>query len=127
MSSPGTGEVTGLNSAIAYAEQLSAYCTHTGDQIGSVLPSGQAAATSCEQARESLAGGGVTGEPLTNVSSVQDEMTAAVEALNQALAQLEAAGASAEALTSQLRSHLSVQEAYSANPDAGSKDFVTAD
>lgn len=122
-----TGEITGLNSAIDYATQLATYCTHTSDQISSVLPSGDDAANSCERARESLAAGGVTGEALSHVESVQEQMTHAVQALHQALSQLEAAGAAAEAVTSRLSAHLSVQEAYQANPDAGHREFVTAD
>lgn len=120
-------EITGLNSAIQYANDLSTYCSHTNDQISSVLPSDNNAVSSCEQARASLESGGVTGQPLADVTAVQEQMTAAVTALNDALSQLEAAGASAESLRQRLTSHLSVQESYSANPDAGSREFVTAD
>jgi len=120
-------EITGLNSAIQYANDLSTYCSHTNDQISSVLPSDTNAVSSCEQARASLESGGVTGQPLADVTAVQEQMTAAVTALNDALSQLEAAGASAESLRQRLTSHLSVQESYSANPDAGSREFVTAD
>src|SRR5699024_832229 len=120
-------EITGLNSAIQYASELSTYCNHTNDQISSVLPTGTDASSSCEQARASLETGGVTGQPLADVTAVQEQMTAAVTALNDALSQLDAAGASAESLRQRLTSHLSVQESYAANPDAGHKEFVTAD
>lgn len=120
-------EITGLNSAIQYANDLSTYCSHTNDQISSVLPSGGDATSSCEQARASLESGGVTGQSLADVTAVQEQMTAAVTALNDALSQLEAAGASAESLRQRLTSHLSVQESYAANPDAGTREFVTTD
>jgi hypothetical protein len=123
----GSGEISGLNQAITYAEGLSAYCTHTTDQIGTVLPNGEEAVASCEQALNNLGAGGVTGRALQDVASVQEQMTNAVAELQAALAQLEAAGAAAESLKVELTSHLAVQEAYAATPDAGSKEFVNAE
>jgi hypothetical protein len=120
-------EITGLEAAISYAAELSAYCTHTRDQISAVVPTGDEAAASCEKAQADLAAGGVTGQALTDVASVQEQMTAAVAELNAALAQLEAAGAAATSLQGELESHRGVKEAYNATPDAGNKEFVTAE
>ncbi|WP_276313925.1 hypothetical protein [Solihabitans fulvus] len=120
-------EITGLESAISYAGQLAAYCTHTTDQISAMVPTGDEAAASCEQAQADLSTGGVTGQALTDVASVQEQMTGAIRDLHAALTQLEACGAAASSLEAELESHRGVQEAYNATPDAGSKEFVTAD
>jgi len=120
-------EITGLEAAINYASGLSAYCVHTFDQVSAMVPTGDEAAASCEKAQADLAAGGVTGQALTDVASVQEQMTAAVAELNAALAQLEAAGAAATSLQSELESHRGVKEAYNATPDAGNKEFVTAE
>jgi hypothetical protein len=127
MTTPTSGEITGLDSAIAYAGGLSAYCTHTHDQIGTVLPKGEEAVTSCEQALANLSAGGVQGQALTDVASVQEQMTGAIAELQAALANLEAAGNAAESLKAELTSHLGVKESYNATPGAGSKEFVTAE
>lgn len=120
-------EITGLDSAIAYAQGMASQCTHAYDQISAILPTGDETAASCEQARADLEAGGVTGRPLTDVSSVQEQMTGAITELQAALAQLEAAAAAANSLATELESHRGVQEAYTATPDAGSKEFVTAE
>ena len=75
----------------------------------------------------SLEAGGVTGSSLTSISEVQEQMTGAIADLQTANAQLEAASAAANNLAGELESHRVVQEAYSATPDAGNKEFVTAE
>lgn len=120
-------EITGLDSAIAYAQGMASQCTHAYDQISAILPTGDETAASCEQARADLESGGVTGQALTDVSSVQEQMTGAIQELQAALAQLETAAAAANSLSTELESHRTVQEAYAATPDAGSKEFVTAE
>ncbi|MFI5614717.1 hypothetical protein [Amycolatopsis sp. NPDC051903] len=122
-------EITGLESAIAYAQSWAAQCTHAHDQISAVLPDGgsDAVAASCEQAHAELANGGVTGQPLTDVSSAQEQMTTAMSELEAALAAVEAAATNWNSLATTLESHRGVQEAYNATPDAGSKEFVTAE
>jgi len=120
-------EITGLDSAIAYANGMSAQCTQAHDQISAILPTSDEAVASCEQARNDLEAGGVTGQPLTDVTEVQEQMTAAIAELQAALAQLETAAAAANSLSTELESHRGVQEAYAATPDAGSKEFVTAE
>ncbi|GAA4672462.1 hypothetical protein [Amycolatopsis dongchuanensis] len=120
-------EITGLDGAIAYAQGMASQCTHAYDQISAILPTGDETAASCEQARADLEAGGVTGQALTDISSVQEQMTGAIQELQAALAQLEAAAAAANSLSSELESHRGVQEAYAATPDAGSKEFVTAE
>ncbi|MFC0431048.1 hypothetical protein [Kutzneria buriramensis] len=120
-------EIIGLEAAINYACGLSAYCTHTFGQVSAMVPTGDEAAASCEQAQADLAAGGVTGDTLTDVASVQEQMTGAVADLNAALAQLEVAGAAAASLQTELESHRGVKDAYNATPDAGSKEFVTTE
>lgn len=120
-------EITGLESAIAYAQGMNAQCTHAYDQINAILPTGDEAAASCELARANLTDGGVTGQSLTDISSVQEQMTGAIQELQAALSQLEAAAAAADSLATELTSHRGVQEAYAATPDAGSKEFNTAE
>lgn len=123
-----TTEVTGLTSAISYAEGLESFCTQTSDTVSSLVPTAETAISSAEQAKENLSLGGVTGQAQTEVASVQDEMTEAIRAIHTALSQLEAAGSSAAALKATLIQHQqTVGDAYTANPDAGSKEFVTAE
>lgn len=93
-----TGETTGLDSAIGFAEQMKSYLS--------------SAVTSTEQSLANLSAGGVTGESLSSLTSAQEQLTAAVQAF--------------EAAENELRGHLTVREAYDATPDAGSKEFVTA-
>lgn len=120
-------EITGLDSAIAYAQGMASQCTHAYDQISAILPGSDETAASCEQARADLEAGGVSGQPLTDVGSVQEQMTGAITELQAALAQLEAAAAAANSLATELESHRGVQEAYSVTPNAGDKAFVTAE
>lgn len=93
-----TGETTGLDSAISFAEQMKSYLTQ--------------AVTSTEQSLANLSAGGVTGESLSSLTSAQEQLTAAVQAF--------------EAAENELRGHLTVREAYDATPGAGDKEFVTA-
>lgn len=124
----GGGEVTGLASAITYADGLAAFCTHTQDQVSAIVPTAQEAATSCEQARENLAQGGVTGQALTEIATTQEQVVNATQAVRTSLSNFEAASAAATNLAATLRRHQqTVGEAYAANPDAGKKEFVTAD
>jgi hypothetical protein len=120
-------EITGLNSAIEYSDRMSGWCTLTLDQISSIVPTGDQSIASCEQAMANLEAGGVTGQALTDVASAQEQMTGALADLSAALAKVEAAGSNWQSLAAELRSHLGVQEAYAATPDAGSKEFVTAE
>jgi hypothetical protein len=92
-------ETTSLNSALAYTTQMSGNA-------------GQAA-TSVETSIASLMAGGVTGPAITALQAAQ-------EAMNTAAAQFQAAHAA-------LQRHIQVQEAYAANSDAGTREFVRAD
>jgi hypothetical protein len=121
------GEVTGLGSAITYAQQLAAFCTQTHEVVSTMLPSGEDTAGSCAQSRRHLEKGGVTGPALTDIVTVQDQVTSAVAGLHSSLSQLEAAGAAAANLQATLERHRqTVGAAYQSNPDAGGKAFVTA-
>ncbi|MEV5300280.1 hypothetical protein [Amycolatopsis methanolica] len=62
------------------------------------------------------------------MTNVQEQVTSAVQAIQAALAQLEAAGASAHNLEATLTRHQqTVGEAYAASPDAGDRQFVTTE
>lgn len=92
-------EVTGLISALTHAQQMrQAYEESTA---------------SAEQYLAGLQAGGVTGEALAAVQQAMEAQQAAA-----------AAWASAEAT---LQRHMQVREAYEANRDAGSREFVTAE
>ncbi|SFW11740.1 hypothetical protein [Amycolatopsis australiensis] len=119
------GEITGLDQAIQYAGDLVDYCTRAHDGIVAAAPDPDALAQSCEQANADLDRGGVRGETLTSVAEVQESVVAAARAVNEALAQWEAAQAAAQKLHTGLSQQTSVQEAYAATPDAGSREFVT--
>lgn len=92
-------EVTGLATALAHASEMRQ--AHEQSVAGA------------EQYAASLAAGGVTGEAL-----------AAVEQAMEAQQQAAAAWAQAEAT---LGRHVQVRESYQANPDAGTREFVTAE
>lgn len=91
-------EVVGLTSAITFADQFAAELSGSNG---------------LEQACAALDAGGVNGE-------VKAEFTSAQEHIAQAIGALERGA-------EELRSHLSVRDAYAANPSAGSKEFNTAD
>lgn len=118
-------EITGLESAIAYAGEMEAFCQGNFDQISNAVPTSDKAAASCEVAHANLVAGGVTGQPLTDIAAVQEQMTAAFRDLQGSLAKLEAAAAAAASLRNELESHRVVADAYTARPDAGSKEFNT--
>lgn len=121
-------EVTGLASAITYAQGLAAFCTHTQDQVSAIVPSAEEAGSSCEQARENLATGGVTGPALADIATVQEQVVNAAQAVRTSLSSFEAAAAAATTLQATLERHQqTVGEAYANNPDAGKKEFVTAE
>ncbi|MGI5507455.1 hypothetical protein [Lentzea sp. CA-135723] len=118
-------EITGLESAITYAGQMQDFCTSTFEQISAAVPNGDEAAASCELAHANLVNGGVTGQALTDIASVQEQVVGAARELEAALAKYELAAAGASSLKSTLESHRTVQDAYNATPDAGNKEFVT--
>lgn len=92
-------EVTGLASALAHsAEMRRAYEESTAG---------------AEQYAASLAAGGVTGEALAAVQQAMEAQQQAAAAWGQA--------------ESTLGRHMQVREAYDANQDAGSREFVTAE
>lgn len=92
-------EVTGLISALTHAQQMrQAYEESTA---------------SAEQYLAGLQAGGVTGEALAAVQQAMEAQQAAA-----------ASWAQAEAT---LARHMQVREAYEANRDAGSREFVTAE
>jgi hypothetical protein len=92
-------EVTGLASALAHAAAMrQAYEDSTADS---------------EQYAASLAAGGVTGEALAAVQQAMEAQQAAAAAWGQAEATLSR--------------HMAVKEAYDANQDAGTREFVTAE
>jgi hypothetical protein len=94
-----TIETTGNQSGIAYNEAMAKTC--------------EEGATSVEQSIAALQNGEVG-------ASVTDPMTQGKEYLKLAQACFETAG-------EELTSHLNVTEAYSANPDAGNKQFATSE
>lgn len=119
------GEISGLDQAIQYAGGLVEYCTRAQDGIVAAAPDPDALAQSCEQATADLTRGGVRGETLTAVAEVQESVVGAAQAVKDALVQWEAAQASAQKLHTGLSEQTTVQEAYAATPDAGSREFVT--
>jgi hypothetical protein len=126
--STGGTEVTGLGSAITYTGNLAGWCTHTHDQVSAIVPSAEEASSSCEQAREGLAAGGVTGPALADIATVQEQVVSAAQAVRTALSNFEAASAAATNLRATLVRHQqTVGEAYQNNPDAGTREFVTAE
>lgn len=96
---PTVSETTNLNAALAYTQTM-------GDNA-------RQGVASVEQSIASLTAGGVTGATITALFSAQ-------EGLSAVAAQFEAAHAA-------LVRHVSVQEAYAANRDAGHRQFVTSD
>ncbi|MEU4673959.1 hypothetical protein AB0F91_39890 [Amycolatopsis sp. NPDC023774] len=119
------GESTGLDQAIQYASDLKDYLIAAQDGIVAAAPNPDELAQSCEQAQADLTLGGVTGETLGSVSQVQESVIKAAQAVKDAVAQFEAAAAAAQTLHTNLTAHTGVQEAYLANQDAGSREFVT--
>lgn len=92
-------ETTGLTSAIAYAEGMASNAS------GGVQ--------SIETSVASLQGGGVGGAAIGHFEQAKEHLAAAAAAFGAAQTELEA--------------DLTVKESYDARPDAGSKEFVTAD
>jgi hypothetical protein len=92
-------ETTGLQSALHYTASMAAT---TGEGVSSVE-------TSIASLQQGEVGESVTGH------------------LTQAQEHLSAAQAAFQAANDELTSHINVQEAYSANPNAGNKQFVTAE
>jgi hypothetical protein len=95
-----TGEITGLDQSIAYAQ-------HLADQARAHGPAGN------EVYLGRLVAAGITGAGLMTGSAMQ-----------QAFAQ---ASAAATAHAGELRKQTTVQEQYDANPDAGDKTYQTGD
>lgn len=93
------GETTNLSAALAYTQNMAASCR---DGV-----------TSVETSVAGLTSGGVTGPTLDALAQAQEALAAADAAFQAAHAALER--------------HIQVQEAYAANADAGTKEFVTAD
>lgn len=91
------GEITGLASGIAYAKAMQRTTTE--------------AARGIETAKAGLQAGQVTGPALTCLAQAQESLTAAANRFAQA--------------AQHLKRHTAVQEAYAANRDAGTKEFVT--
>lgn len=92
-------ETTSLSAALSYTQQMAS--------------ESQQGVSSVETSLASLTAGGVTGATLAHLGQAQ-------EMLGQAAQEFTAAH---EALVN----HIAVQEAYNANADAGSKEFVTGD
>ena len=92
-------EITGLNTAITYAN----------DQASA----NQAAVSELETFVAQLQANDVGGETIALVHQAMEHQQAAASAMAQA--------------HEALQRHLQVQEAYHANPDAGRKEFVTAE
>lgn len=113
-----TGESTGLDAAIQYAEDLEKYLRTALDGVTSAVPDPEGLATSFEQAQADLTRGGVRGETLASVTETQELTMEAVEGLKTALANLESALGGATKLRTKLEEQRSVQEAYNATPDS---------
>jgi hypothetical protein len=94
-----SGETTGLGSALAYTS--------------SMAQSAGEGAASVETSIASLQSGDVGGEALTQLAQAQEHLAQAQAAFNAANAAL--------------ARHQTVQDAYSANPDAGNKQFMQND
>lgn len=92
-----TGEAPGLTSAIAFCSQSADAAEQAVNSIETLIASLNAGEV----------GGGTTG----HLAKAQEQFSAAAAALRQG--------------EQDLTSHLSVAEAYHANPDAGSREFVT--
>lgn len=92
-------EVTGLASALAHATEM--------------RRAFEESAAGAEQYLASLENGGVTGEALAAVQQAMEAQTQAATAWGQAEATLSR--------------HMQVKEAYEANRDAGTREFVTAE
>lgn len=94
-----SGETPGLAAALAYAHQMAA-------------SAGQGAA-SVETSLASLQAGDVSGPALGHLANAQEALTSAQGAF--------------QAAHTELQRHIAVKDAYGANPDAGTKQFVTND
>lgn len=129
MTSPNnTGEITGVASAIDYAAGLQAWCTHVLDQVSAILGTATDAHSRCEQAMENLRAGGVSGPALTEIAQVQEQVVSAASAVRASLSNFDQAGTASGALQATLQRHKdTVGEAYVASPDAGSREFNTAE
>lgn len=120
-----TGEASGLDAAINYAEKLKDYMVKAQDGITNAAPDPDQLAESCEQALADLERGGVKGATLGSVTQTQELVVKAAQAVKESIAQFEAAQATAAELHSQLKEQIRVQESYHATPDAGHREFVT--
>lgn len=103
------GETTEEENSVSETTNLSAALAYTRNMANNA----RQGVSSVETSISGLTAGGVTGPTLSALAQAQ-------EALNQAAAAFDTANAA-------LVRHIQVQEAYAANRDAGSKQFVTAD
>jgi hypothetical protein len=121
------GEIGGLDAAIGYADNLGKYCISAHEGIAAATPDPDALALACQQAAASLQADGVRGDALASVHDVQGSVVAAAQAVKDATAHWETAAAAAQKLHIGLSAQTTVQDAYTANPDAGSREFLAND
>jgi hypothetical protein len=122
------GEITGLDSAINYAEKLAAWCTNTFEKISAQIPSANEVAQQCEGARSQLESAGVKGTPLQFVTGVQEGLVAATSQLAASLGGFEQATAQAHGLVERLRAQTAIQEQHRAlNGEGGDAAFYTGE
>jgi len=78
-----------------------------------------------QQAASDLRTAGVRGDTLDAVHAVQSSVIAAAHAVTDAIARWVTAATAARKLHGELTKQTTVQETYTANPDAGSREFLT--
>lgn len=122
-----SGEISGLNAAIGYADNLGKYCATAHEGIAAATPDPDALAHACQQSAAILQADGVRGDTLEAVHAVQSSVVAAAQAVKDAMAGWEAAAAAAQKLHTGLSAQTTVQDAYAASPDAGSREFLTSE
>lgn len=120
-----TGELVGLDAAIDYVDNLGKYCLSAHDGIAAAAPDPDALAQTCQQSATTLQAGGVRGETLASVEAVQSSVVAAAQAVKDTMTRWETAATAAQKLHGRLSAQTTVQEAYTASPDAGSREFLT--
>lgn len=136
-----TTEITGLQSGIQHCEQMSEYfgqvaATREADEghLQDMATQLNECWTSSESSQQALTAGGVSGAPITALASAAEmagqaaqryeSAAAAMAHATEAVTQAQAAYAQAKA---ELEKQNAVAEQYAANPDAGDKEFVTAE
>lgn len=134
-----SGEVTNISSALDYtramAEQFTAAVGHVealSAQAGEIADWANDSAATAETSIAGVTAGEVTGEAVQSLHAAHEQLTVAAgqvaeahRGLSAALDQFAATAAAFEEAHAAFERQQMVAEAYSANPDAGSKQFNT--